>query len=190
MMQRPSAWRLTIAAGALILLLAMLALFVYAADALLDVWGRLHSISPSLAAVYGLVLLGFAAAAVAIAIWLLREPRQVGRARAATPPNEDALRADIEHHALAGVDTDPAEAELRELTRRRCAGSVFVAVYGEVSSGKSSLIRALIPGARVRTDVRGGTTREISEYDWRAPSGDRIRIADVPGFNEDRKSVV
>jgi uncharacterized protein len=65
---------------------------------------------------------------------------------------------------------------------------VEIALYGEISSGKTSLIRALVPEARaeskVLVDVRGGTTRAVSLYSWQTSRGDRLILADVPGFNE------
>jgi GTP-binding protein EngB required for normal cell division len=52
-----------------------------------------------------------------------------------------------------------------------------------VSSGKSSLVKAMLPDAEVATDPRAGTTTEIRHYAWQAPSGDRVTITDLPGFN-------
>jgi predicted GTPase len=56
-----------------------------------------------------------------------------------------------------------------------------------MSSGKTSLIRALAPDSQAENtpvDVRGGTTRAVARYTWQTLDGDRLIIADVPGFNE------
>jgi GTP-binding protein EngB required for normal cell division len=52
-----------------------------------------------------------------------------------------------------------------------------------VSAGKSSLVKALLPEAEAEADPRAGTTTEIRHFSWTAPSGDRVVIADLPGFN-------
>jgi uncharacterized protein (DUF697 family)/signal recognition particle receptor subunit beta len=62
---------------------------------------------------------------------------------------------------------------------------VFIAIFGEISSGKSSLVKALLPRADIECDPRGGTTQDISHYRWQADSGDSVIIADLPGFNLD-----
>jgi predicted GTPase len=79
-------------------------------------------------------------------------------------------------------------AEIHEQRRRKPSGEIYIAVHGEVSSGKSSLVRAILPGADIESDPRAGTTREATHYSWTAESGDRIVIADLPGFNFDDDS--
>lgn len=79
---------------------------------------------------------------------------------------------------------DAVRRELDELIKRRAAGEIIVAVFGEISVGKSSMIRALLPGTEIAVDVRGGTTREVSYYTWTSSAGDRLILADLPGMNE------
>jgi GTP-binding protein EngB required for normal cell division/uncharacterized protein (DUF697 family) len=50
-----------------------------------------------------------------------------------------------------------------------------------VSTGKSSLIRALIPQADVAIDAVGGSTVDIRHYRWRDGEGTQILLTDVPG---------
>ena len=52
-------------------------------------------------------------------------------------------------------------AELAEQERRRQGGEIYLAVFGEVSAGKSALVRALVPGADAPSDPRAGTTTDI-----------------------------
>lgn len=182
-MRRPSALRtvLALAALAAIALAMMVTLQTFTWAWLL--WQRLQTASPLWLAGYAAVLAVFAGASGIVLWWLLRKP-PAPREAAAEPPDEPTLIADIVRHAQAGVDTRAAQRELAELRRRRTAGELVLALFGEVSSGKSTLIHALIPQARPDTDVRAGTTRAIQHYRWRSPSGDRIVIADVPGFND------
>jgi len=81
----------------------------------------------------------------------------------------------------AGVDVEAARKELEELAGRRESGAVQLCFFGEVSSGKSSLIKAFVPDADVDIDVIGGSTRDIRSYRWQNDAGHEIRLTDVPG---------
>jgi GTPase Era involved in 16S rRNA processing len=98
--------------------------------------------------------------------------------------NEDSIHARIASANETGIDISAAKGELAELTRRRSEGIVYLALYGEISSGKSSLIGALLPSASVETGVVGGTTTSIQQYRWRRDSGDQVVLIDVPGLNQ------
>ena len=90
----------------------------------------------------------------------------------------------IEQARELGLDTAEVEAELASLRQRRAAGEIHVAFLGEISSGKSSLVRALLPDAEILTGAAGGTTRTLAEYRWTSPVGDRLVLVDMPGLNE------
>jgi GTP-binding protein EngB required for normal cell division len=50
-------------------------------------------------------------------------------------------------------------------------------------------VKALLPDAQAESDPRAGTTTEVRHYSWQAASGDRIVIADLPGFNLEDSAV-
>ena len=83
-----------------------------------------------------------------------------------------------------GADTSRIRHELAELQRRRESGAIHIALFGEISTGKSALVKALLPDAEIQSDVRGGTTRELSRYRWHSPGGDTLLITDMPGTGE------
>jgi small GTP-binding protein len=97
---------------------------------------------------------------------------------------EAELEAHLETAAATGIDVGSARRELEELARRRQLEVIHLALFGEISSGKSSLINALLPGASVQTDVIGGTTTAIQHHHWRRDSGDEVVLVDVPGLNQ------
>ena len=66
--------------------------------------------------------------------------------------------------AGAGVDVSAAVQEIKEQQRRKQSGEVFIAIFGEISTGKSSLVKALLPKADLQSDPRGGTTQHVSHY--------------------------
>ena len=92
-------------------------------------------------------------------------------------------------------------AELEEYGRRKTQKTLYIALFGDISSGKSSLINALISSPEnheesktehepvIETSVIGGTTREVHHYHWKnytAADGaeQRYVLTDMPGLNE------
>lgn len=177
-----------LAAAAVVFLAAavLLVLFLVASNLALSVRDQLQDAPAWLIVIYVSVLTIFVLAG-GVVVWRLLRPSD-RRVQVPAPPDEAQLRADMDRYAAAGVDVAIPQEELRELDRRRAEGQVYIALYGEISSGKSSLIRALVPDSRAEknalVDVRGGTTRSVTRYSWRTPRGDRLILADVPGFNE------
>ncbi|MGA9422541.1 MAG: GTPase [Rhodanobacteraceae bacterium] len=100
------------------------------------------------------------------------------------PPTRGAVEARLDDLRRRRSATTELERELVELDHRRESGQIYVALFGEISTGKSSLIRALAPEAAPAIDVRGGTTRKVTHYRGRLVSGRNLILADVPGSNE------
>jgi GTP-binding protein EngB required for normal cell division len=169
-----------------ILLLAFLVLFLVliASETALTVWHYLKEAPLWVQVGYAVLLLGLPLLTVVVFWGWLRPKRRKKKGRAErrrqTP---EALQQELLESANQGIDVSAALEELREQQRRQGGGEVYIAVYGEVSSGKSSLVNALLPEAEVESDPRAGTTTRIRHFAWQAPSGDRITIADLPGFN-------
>jgi GTP-binding protein EngB required for normal cell division len=114
--------------------------------------------------------------------WLLL-PRKRKTVVAAMPK-----RADVDQRVAMldqrRADTAALHAELLELDRRARDGQLYVAVFGEISAGKSSLIRALAPEANAQIDVLGGTTRAVTHYHATLANQGELIFADVPGTHE------
>jgi GTP-binding protein EngB required for normal cell division len=86
------------------------------------------------------------------------------------------------------ADTAELQTELEELDRRARSEEFYVAVFGEISAGKSSLVRtlassALVADATAQIDVLGGTTRSVAHYHG-SLDGTALVFADVPGTHE------
>ena len=123
----------------------------------------------------------FAAVGLMVLWWLLR-PRR--RRRPLPAPDRGSLEQRINQLREHGADTGALTAELGELDRRRANARIYVALFGEISTGKSSLINALAPQARITSDTRGGTTRNVGHYDGILADGSDLVLADVPGSRE------
>lgn len=171
-------WRLLLGA---IAVAALLWLLLAAAERGLALAQRFQALPPYLQWIVGLALAAFAVAACLI-LWHLFKPRR--RRAPASAPSREVMAARIERMREAGADTAALSGELRELDRRRASGQLYVAVYGEISTGKSALINALAPHAGQAQDARGGTTRRVSHHDGELPDGHTLRLADVPGSQE------
>jgi predicted GTPase len=77
----------------------------------------------------------------------------IGKLHRCSPEEKERLRADLSN--------------LEEMLRKLEAGRVEIVVFGEVSTGKSALINALIGRPVSSVDVQGGWTKEV----WQLGSG-------------------
>jgi len=171
-----------------ILLVSVVTMFLLllATDTALSVWQRLREAPLWLQVAYTLVLLVISSAT----LWLSWRWLKPGVKKAPVAPRElDALslQRELVESAGAGIDVSAALEEIREQQRRVHSGEVFIAIFGEISTGKSSLVKALLPKADLQSDSRGGTTRQVTHYRWQAGSGDAVIITDLPGFNLDSR---
>ncbi len=160
---------------------------LYATDLGLSVWGKIGALSIWAQIAYGLALF-LVAATGGVLIWravaLGSTEKRGARPSPPQPVSEDKLLDAIGTAAEAGVDTSSAQAELVELHRRRQAGEVFVAMFGRVSTGKSSIVGELLPEAEINVDARAGTTHAVTRYVWTSPADDKLVLSDVPGFGD------
>ncbi len=173
--------RLSIGLLVLLVFIVAVAALLFVTESALNVWDRLIE-GPRLL-LYGYVAV--MAALVVAAAWLIiklvvrRKPRAIAKSSAAL------TRADIEQRLQdadkAGIDVSAAQAELQELAARQQAGAIHLCFFGEISTGKSSLIKALVPEAEVLVSPVGGSTIDIRHYRWRNAAGTQILLTDVPG---------
>jgi uncharacterized protein len=166
---------------ALIAALALIWLFFAAIERALALTQRYLALPVALQWLIGAMLVLFAIVGLTLLWWLVR-PRRRRRAMKVTD------RADVEQRLQRlrerNVDTTTLDTELTELDQRKHSGRVYVALFGEISTGKSTLIRAIAPHALTRSDVRGGTTRDVQHIDANLPDGRSLTLADVPGSRE------
>jgi hypothetical protein len=169
-----------------IMLVAVVTLFLLllATDTALSVWQRLREAPLWLQVAYSLVLILISSATLWIS-WRWLKPADKKVVKESKNLDPFSLQEELIESAHAGVDVSEAVGEIKEQQRRKQTGEVFIAIFGEISTGKSSLVKALLPKADMDTDPRGGTTQDVIHYRWKAGSGDSVIIADLPGFNLD-----
>jgi len=174
--------RLLVSIAILIIAFLVLFLVLIASETALTVWHYLKEAPLWVQLGYGFILAGLPLLTLVL-FWSWFRPSKKPARAAKRELSDEALQDELLESARQGVDVSEALEEIREQRRRHGSGEVYIAVYGEVRSGKSSLVKALLPGAEAEADPRAGTTTTIRHYGWQAESGDRVVIADLPGFN-------
>jgi small GTP-binding protein len=110
---------------------------------------------------------------------------------------QDALQT-VERTLAHVQSAEPHEREelvrewnsLADMARKLENGRVDIAVFGEVSSGKSALINALTGEYVADVNVRGGWTKEVWRVGWGVPhtikglGSSELVLIDTPGINE------
>ncbi|WP_425396653.1 DUF697 domain-containing protein [Aeoliella sp.] len=113
-------------------------------------------------------------------------------------PLHDALGA-VEHALEQLDDCTPEERaalasdirSLRDMLGKLKSGRVEIAVFGEISTGKSALINALVGKEVASVSIRGGWTRDVWDVPWEADGYEvpgfedsGVVLLDTPGLNE------
>lgn len=174
--------RTVIAVAIIIVFIIATGALLIVAESALNVWDRLAKGPAPLLYAYIAIMLAIFVGALAL-IWRLVIRRKFA-AKSFSPPKQlsrEDIEARLQEAQTAGVDVSGAQAELVELAARSESGAIHLCFFGEVSSGKSSLIKALVPTADVRIDVVAGSTDDIRHYRWRNSSGVEVLLTDVPG---------
>lgn len=153
---------------------------LFITESALNVWDRLRAGPPLLLYVYIAVMVLFAVAAVWL-IWRLVVKKRIVAMPAGSRLSRNDIKRRLRVAEAAGVDVSEAQAELKDLAARQASGAIHLCFFGEISSGKSSLIKALVPDADVLIDVVGGSTVDVRHYRWRNEAGHEILLTDVPG---------
>lgn len=174
-----------ISAAIVLAVVVILALLLMATDTLLSVYERLAAITPWLGGAYMVGLL-IAAGVTGLVVWRLLRPNSNPKATGDRLGrlDRDDLDARLATDQSRGIDVSSGKAELAELDRRQQEQTLYLVLFGETSSGKSTLVRALLPDAEVTTDIRAGTTQTATTYHWRSDLGMNVRLIDLPGFGQ------
>ncbi|MBT8087914.1 MAG: 50S ribosome-binding GTPase, partial [Gammaproteobacteria bacterium] len=175
--------RIAIAVAIGLIFIVATGALLFISEAALNVWDRLKAGPPALLYAYVAVMLLLAVTAVWL-IWRLVVRRKASprRGASARPLSRSEIESRIREAEASGVDVSAAQTELKELAERQRQGAIELCFFGEISAGKSSLIKALVPEADVLIDVVGGSTESVKSYRWRNEAGTEILLTDVPGI--------
>jgi GTP-binding protein EngB required for normal cell division len=158
-----------------------IAALLFVTESALNVWDRLAQGPRWLLFAY----MGALSALSLLTVWItwrLVVKRKLPTNAAAKPViDREEIERRLKDAESVGMAANEARAEMQELARRQASGAIHLCFFGEISTGKSSLVKALIPDANVTIDVAGGSTMEICHYRWRANDSTEILLTDVPG---------
>jgi small GTP-binding protein len=186
-MNLPRSVRVLIAMAVLVLSLAALLLVLTISEATLNIQAHLEH-APSWLKYGWWALVTIAGLLTGWLLWRILRPGRPNvegkQTEKPTTPTAAQIDSAMEAAEELGADTSRVRSELAELQRRRETGEIHVVLFGEISTGKSALVKALLPDAEIRSDVRGGTTRALTRYQWHSPGGDTLSITDMPGTGE------
>ncbi len=97
--------------------------------------------------------------------------------RGCSPDERAALQRDLD--------------QLHAMAEKLAAGKVEIVVFGEISTGKSALINALVGEAVADVNVRGGWTKDVWNLSWKGAgycvpglADSQVVLIDTPGLNE------
>ena len=97
--------------------------------------------------------------------------------RGCTPEERASLQRDLD--------------QLHSMADKLAAGKVEIVVFGEISTGKSALINALVGKDVAGVSVRGGWTKDVWNLNWSGAgyivpglSNSEVVLVDTPGLNE------
>lgn len=81
--------------------------------------------------------------------------------------------------------------ELEQMQEKLTGGRVEIVLFGEISTGKSALINALVGQQVAPVNVQGGWTKQLDRVDWQTAgyvvpglAGSKVVLVDTPGLNE------
>lgn len=101
----------------------------------------------------------------------------LSRLQRCSAAEKEHLRRDLSH--------------LQEMHQKLTQGRVEIVVFGEISTGKSALINALVGQSLTSVDVRGGWTKEVWHVPWEGAgycipglANSQLVLIDTPGINE------
>jgi GTPase len=80
---------------------------------------------------------------------------------------------------------------LEKMQQKLTGGRVEIVVFGEISTGKSALINALVGQHVAPVNVQGGWTKDLDRVDWKTAgyavpglADSQVVLVDTPGLNE------
>ena len=174
--------RLLALVAVLALVVLVLTAIIGLTDSTLALWQRLEAGPPWLRVAF----VGALSAVVGGTVWLtwriLRPAARVRPSPAAAPLDEGRLREELAEIEARGLDVSAVASELEHLNDHRTGSCLTIALFGEVSTGKSTLASALLPHAEIATSPVAGSTTSITRYSWTASTGAVIELADLPGL--------
>lgn len=171
----------------LIILVVFLLIFQFT-DVAFRVWDRLQQTPKGFLLIYGVGVCVIALLGVGLVykIWTLGRSQSASKAAQSNKPpvTLETLQARQAAAQAQGLNTAEIEEEIAAIGRDNDSQSLEVAFFGQISTGKSSLIQTLLPNARIDTSIIGGSTAKIERYHFDGAQGLSLTLLDMPGTHQ------
>jgi len=151
---------------------------------MLNVWDKLNEYPTYVIVTLTSLLACIGLLSLAVVLKLLFPRKAKSKNHFEPIKSEAELETRIEQADKAGLDVQLVKLEISELSQRRATGCIFIAVFGEVNMGKSSIICSILPDAQASVSNIAGTTQKITHYEWQSSAGDKLMLTDVPGTEQ------
>lgn len=167
----------------------ILILALYITDISISIWNKLKNATTSFWIIYGLIIVLISSIFTMIVLCFFQKKQCNINSDKNKKIDLVTINDRITEFETAGIPVAGIRKELEELKLRRETGEIVIAIFGEISTGKSSLISSLFPTTDINIDVRGGTTKNFTYYSWLSRAGDKLVLVDLPGFNDPNRSL-
>lgn len=176
--------RIFIAITVVIVLAVFLLIFQFT-DVAFRVWDRLQATNHGFLWVYGIGVTVIALAGIGLIykIWTIGKGAKTQK-KVAEPRTLETLQTRLEQAQSQGLDTSHIEQEIATLQVENPNRTLEIAFFGKISTGKSSLIRTLIPTAHLDISIIGGSTATIERYQYTTNNGLSLVLLDMPGTHQ------
>lgn len=147
-------------------------------------YDRLSQSSPLLIGAYLLMIavVSFAGLFLIYKIWAMGRNKKPAPHRR-EPRTLDSVQTRLDKAREQGLDVSTIEDELAAVSDEP-PRTLEVAFFGKISTGKSSLIRTLIPNAHIETSIIGGSTSTIERFHYTTKQGLSLTLIDMPGTHQ------
>lgn len=168
-----------------VIVLAVLLLMFQFTDVAFRVWDRLQQTNRGFLLFYGIGVTVIALLGIGLIykIWMLGKKTPAAKAPR-EPRTLENVQARLDKAREQGLDTDAIARELDAAAADIEPQTLEIAFFGKISTGKSSLIRTLIPNAHVETSIIGGSTASIERYEYSAANHLNLVLLDMPGTHQ------
>lgn len=173
-----------------LIVLAVLLLLFQFTDVAFRVWDRLQNTSSGFLLLYGagVAVIAAVGAGLVYRVWRIGR-RKRGSTKGATVAKParlslEALRRKFDAAVAQGIDVGDVADDLAQAASEVVPRQLTVALFGKISTGKSSLIQTILPDARIEVDIIGGSTTRVERYHYETSSGLALTLYDMPGTHQ------
>ncbi|UJF24992.1 50S ribosome-binding GTPase [Suttonella sp. R2A3] len=168
-----------------LIVLAVLLLIFQFTDVAFRVWDRLQNTPSGFLLVYvlGVIVIATLGILLIYRIWTVGRRKPTKKA-SPEPLRVEDVQARLEDARSKGIDVHTVDQDLAAVSDKSEPRELQIALFGKISTGKSSLIQTILPQAHIDISIIGGSTTRVERYSYTADSGLDLTLYDMPGTQQ------